>query len=123
MRRHPDFGGEIVSKIDFLRGAADVVKNHHEKFDGSGYPRGIRGEAIPLAARIFMVVDAYDTITSKRSYKEAQDPEVALIEIRRCSGNHFDPQVVEAFERIYSEIAANTLAAAGAVPAGVSPKP
>ena len=110
MRRHPDFGGEIVSKIDFLRGAADVVQNHHEKFDGSGYPRGLRGEDIPLAARIFMVVDAYDTITSKRAYKAPQAPEHAMAEIRRCAGTHFDPAIVDAFERVFPGIAAETVA-------------
>ena len=110
MRRHPDLGGEIVSKIDFLRGAVDVVRNHHEKYDGSGYPRGLRGEDIPLAARIFMVVDAYDTITSKRAYKDPQSPEHAVAEIRRCSGTHFDPAVVEAFVRVYPEIAVETKA-------------
>jgi len=112
MRLHAGYGAEIVERIAFLKGASEVVQNHHEKFDGSGYPRALRGEEIPLAARIFMVVDTYDTITSKRSYKEAQDPEVALIEIRRCSGGHFDPVVVEAFERIYPEVAAQTLAGA-----------
>ncbi len=105
MRRHPEYGAEIVEKIDFLAGASEVVLNHHEKYDGSGYPRGLRGEDIPLVARIFMVVDAYDTITSRRSYKEAQTPEEALREIRRCSGSHFDPGIVEAFERIYPLIA------------------
>jgi len=121
MRLHPEFGAEIVERIAFLRGASEVVRNHHEKFDGSGYPRALRGEDIPLAARIFMVVDTYDTITSKRSYKEAQDPEVALIEIRRCAGAHFDPVVVEAFERIYPEVAAQTLVAATTTHAAASP--
>src|SRR5207244_1630265 len=105
MRRHPDFGAEIVSKIDFLRGAGEVVRNHHEKYDGSGYPRGLAGASIPLAARIFMVVDAYDTITSKRSYKDPQTPELALAEIRRCAGSHFDPEVVESFGEIFPELA------------------
>jgi putative nucleotidyltransferase with HDIG domain len=110
MRMHPEFGAEIVERIDFLRGASEVVRNHHEKWDGTGYPRGLAGEKIPVAARIFMVVDAYDTITSKRSYKEASAPEAALAEIRRCAGSHFDPAVVEAFDRIFSEVAAGTRA-------------
>jgi putative nucleotidyltransferase with HDIG domain len=112
MRMHPEYGAEIVERIAFLRGAADVVRNHHEKWDGSGYPRGLAGAAIPLAARIFMVVDAYDTITSRRSYKAAQAPEEALAEIRRCAGTHFDAEVVAAFERVFPEFAAATLAAA-----------
>jgi putative two-component system response regulator len=109
MRKHPTYGAEIVERIDFLATASDVVRNHHEKFDGSGYPRGLKGEDIPLAARIFMIVDAYDTITSRRSYKDAQAPEAALREIQRCAGTHFDPALVEAFERIYPAIAAATL--------------
>jgi putative nucleotidyltransferase with HDIG domain len=104
MRRHPEFGAEIVKKIDFLQGAVDVVGNHHEKYDGSGYPRGLRGDDIPLSARIFMVVDAYDTITSRRSYKEPRTSEEALVEIRRCAGSHFDPVVVDAFERMFPDI-------------------
>lgn len=101
MRQHPAFGAEVCEKISFLNGARDVVYNHHEKWDGSGYPRGLKGDAIPLNARIFMLVDAYDTITSKRSYKLAETPEHALEEIRRCSGAHFDPEVVRCFEKVY----------------------
>jgi len=108
MRRHPEYGAEIVEKIDFLRGAVDVVRNHHERFDGTGYPRGLAGEAIPLFARIFMVADAYDAIVSKRVYKAAADPDVALAEIRRSAGTHFDPEVVDAFVRIYDSLQAAT---------------
>lgn len=108
MKKHPTFGADVCEMIPFLRGAADVVRNHHEKWDGSGYPAGLKGEAIPLSARIFMVVDAYDTITSKRSYKAAESPETAIAEIRRCAGAHFDPHVVEVFERIFPEIAIQT---------------
>jgi putative two-component system response regulator len=117
MRRHPEYGADIVRKIDFLRGAVDVVGNHHEKFDGSGYPLGLRGDGIPLSARIFMVVDAYDTITSRRSYKEPRSPEEALVEIRRCAGSHFDPAVVDAFERLFPEVVLGIPSAESAVPA------
>ncbi len=116
MRLHPEYGAEIVERLEFLRGATEVVRCHHERWDGAGYPGRLVGEAIPLAARIFMVVDAYDTITSKRSYKDAQAPELALEEIRRCAGTHFDPAVVEAFERVFPEFAAATRAAAAAPP-------
>ena len=116
MRLHPEYGAEIVERLEFLRGATEVVRCHHERWDGAGYPRRLAGEAIPLAARIFMVVDAYDTITSKRSYKDAQVPELALEEIRRCAGTHFDPDVVTAFERVFPEFAAATRAAAAAPP-------
>lgn len=110
MRMHAEYGAEICEKIAFVSRAAPIVRSHHEKWDGSGYPAGLSGEQIPLEARIFMVVDAYDAITSKRHYKEAQDPAHALGEIVRCSGTHFDPKVVEVFERIYGEISAATLA-------------
>ncbi|MCC7139170.1 MAG: response regulator [Planctomycetes bacterium] len=110
MRLHPEFGGEIVEKIAFLRGASEVVRCHHERWDGKGYPKGLREREIPLAARIFMVVDAYDTITSKRPYKEPQPPEAAIDEIRRCAGTHFDPEVVAAFERVFPEFAQATRA-------------
>ncbi len=108
MRKHAEYGAEIVDKIDFVRRAAPILRSHHEKWDGSGYPSGLRGDQIPLEARIFMVVDAYDAITSKRHYKEAQAPEHALREIQRCVGTHFDPKVVEVFERIYPEIVAGS---------------
>ena len=110
MRKHAEYGAEILEKIAFLRGAIPVVRNHHEKWDGSGYPAGLRGDQIPQEARIFMVVDAYDAITSKRHYKEAQDCAHALREILSCSGTHFDPQVVYAFERIYPEVETMTMA-------------
>ena len=70
MRRHPEYGAEFVKDIPFLRGAAEVILNHHERWDGGGYPRGLREEDIPLAARIFFVVDTFDTIMSKRIYKD-----------------------------------------------------
>jgi putative nucleotidyltransferase with HDIG domain len=100
MRRHPEFGADIVSLIPFLEGAREIILNHHEKYDGSGYPAGKRGEEIPLAARAFSVVDAYDAMRSKRCYKEAWSEDYAIGEIRRCSGTQFDPVVVVAFERI-----------------------
>jgi HD-GYP domain-containing protein (c-di-GMP phosphodiesterase class II) len=77
-----------------------IVYAHHEKWDGSGYPRGLRGEEIPVGARIFMVVDAFDAITFDRPYSKAQPFEAAKAEIQRCSGRHFDPAVVAAFFRV-----------------------
>lgn len=100
MKKHPIIGYRLLSPIRFLAGAAQVVLHHHEKWDGTGYPYGKKGEEIPLGARIFMVADAVETITSKRSYKPAHSFEVAEEEIIRCSGTHFDPQVVEAFRKI-----------------------
>src|SRR2546422_744384 len=100
MRRHPEIGKQLVEKIPFLRGAVPIVYAHHEKWDGTGYPRGLKGEEIPLGARIFMVVDAFDAITFDRPYSKAQTIDAAKAEIKRCSGKHFDPGVVTAFFQV-----------------------
>jgi len=100
MRRHPEIGKRLIESIPFLRGAVPIVYCHHEKWDGSGYPRGLKGEEIPLGARIFAVVDALDAMTFDRPYSKAISFEAARIEIKRCAGSHFDPQVVEAFFRV-----------------------
>lgn len=97
MRRHPVYAFQMLSRIDYLRPALDIPYAHHEKWDGSGYPRGLKGEDIPLTARIFAVVDVYDALTSDRPYRRAWTREKALEEIRFQSGKHFDPRVVEAF--------------------------
>ena len=104
MRTHPECGAAFVENIPFLRGAKDVVWCHHERYDGGGYPRQLRGEDIPLVARIFSVVDAFDAIVSERCYKPAQPTSVAVAELRRCSGTQFDPDVVVAFERVIPKI-------------------
>jgi len=103
MRKHPIIGYRLLSPIRFLHGAAQIVLHHHEKWDGTGYPYGKQGEEIPFGARVFMLADAIETITSKRSYKEALSFQVALEEIENSAGNHFDPLVVEAFRRVDSE--------------------
>jgi len=100
MRNHTLIGYKMISRIKFLKGAADVVLYHHERWDGKGYPYGIAGESIPLSARIFSVVDAYDAITSKRVYKDAIPSATARAEIERCAGEQFDPRVVESFLKI-----------------------
>jgi len=97
MKRHPELGYNIINGIDFLRDAADVLYAHHERWDGSGYPRGLKGEDIPLGARIFAVVDAYNAMTSHRPYRKAQSHRRAVEEIVRNSGTQFDPTVVRAF--------------------------
>ncbi|HEU4759660.1 MAG TPA: HD domain-containing phosphohydrolase [Dehalococcoidia bacterium] len=97
MRRHPELGFQILNGIDFLRDVADIVYSHHERWDGAGYPRGLKAEQIPQGARIFAVVDAFDAMTSHRPYRKAQPASKAVPEIVRNSGTQFDPTVVEAF--------------------------
>ncbi len=97
MHRHPIYAFEMLSSIAYLRPALDIPYCHHEKWDGTGYPRGLKGEEIPPAARIFAVVDVYDALTSDRPYRKAWSREGTLKHIRQESGRHFDPQVVELF--------------------------
>jgi len=106
MQKHPLLAGLIVSKVDFLEGALPILLYHHERFDGSGYPFGLVGDKIPLEARIFAVVDAYDAITSDRPYRKGVPPEEALREIKANAGTQFDPQVAEAFESVIRRLLA-----------------
>jgi putative nucleotidyltransferase with HDIG domain len=97
MRTHCDIGYNMVTRISFLREAAEIVRSHQEYFDGSGYPRGLREEEIPLGARIFAVADALDAMISDRPYRKALSITYAQEEIKRCAGTQFDPKVVEVF--------------------------
>jgi len=100
MRRHVSYGAQILRGIDFLEGAAKVVAQHHEKYDGSGYPRKLGGENIYIGARIFAVADAVDAFTSDRPYRAGRSFEEAVEELDRCAGQHFDPTVVQAFKDV-----------------------
>jgi len=100
MREHPLLGLQILSGIDFLLGASLVVGQHHERWDGNGYPYGLRGNEIDRNARIFAVADAFDAMTSDRVYHTGKSFEVAATELRRCSGQQFDPEVVEVFTHL-----------------------
>jgi putative nucleotidyltransferase with HDIG domain len=97
MRRHCDIGHGMLVRIPFLRDAAEIVLAHQEYYDGTGYPRGLKGEEIPIGARIFAVADALDAMTSDRPYRSAQPFAHAREEIKRCAGTQFDPAVVEVF--------------------------
>jgi putative nucleotidyltransferase with HDIG domain len=100
MREHPLKGEEIVRGIEFLRPAAEVIRSHHERWDGRGYPDGLRGEEIPLTARVFAVADVFDAMTSERPYRPVSSLADARALITDEAGRQFDPQVVEAFNSI-----------------------
>jgi len=100
MKKHVQYGLEIVQQSEWLKDATDVVGGHHEKFDGSGYLQGLRGEAIPLNARIFALVDVFDALTSRRPYKEPMSYEEAMAIIEKGRGNHFDPRLLDIFKGI-----------------------
>ena len=108
MKTHVTLGIDILTKSNWLQGAREVVEFHHEKFDGNGYMRGLKGEEIPINARIFAIVDVFDALTSKRPYKQPVPLAEALAILRRDSGSHFDPRLMTAFDGIvdalYGEI-------------------
>jgi PAS domain S-box-containing protein len=103
MRRHPGYAREMLAPITYLRPALDIPYCHHEKWDGTGYPRGLSEEQIPLAARIFAVVDAWDALCSDRPYRAAWPKEQVREYLREHAGKHFDPQVVKAFLKMLDE--------------------
>jgi len=100
MRKHPLLAGLMVSKIGFLEGSMPILLYHHERYDGTGYPFGLTADRIPLEARIFSVVDAYDAMTSDRPYRDAMTHDVAMAEVDENSGLQFDPDVVQAFRKM-----------------------
>ena len=95
IQRHPVVGERILGSIEFLNGVRPLVRHEHEHWDGSGYPDGLAGEAIPLGSRIILACDAYDAMTTNRPYRAAMKPRVAQAELRRCAGSQFDPDVVD----------------------------
>lgn len=103
MKMHPMYGQNILRDLPFLEGAAKVVGQHHEKWDGSGYPLGLKGEDIDLNARIFAVADAFDAMISDRVYRAGRPYKDAADELDRCADAHFDPKIVEAFHRVPQE--------------------
>src|SRR5947209_4985380 len=103
MAQHPVIGAQIVGQIDFLAEASEVVRSHHERWDGSGYPDGLTGTEIPLEARIFAVADVLDALTTDRPYRNASPIATARSMITEGCGSHFDPEVIEAFTGISDE--------------------
>jgi len=125
IKKHPEIGAAILEPVEFPWPVLPIVRHHHEKWDGSGYPDGLAGELIPLNARIMAVADVYDAVTSTRSYRQAWSHERAVEMLRRDSGTHFDPVVVEAFLRVIDKVLVD-LASHGVGPlvkldAGASP--
>jgi len=112
MRKHPQIGRELMDQVDFLRGAIDIPYAHHERWDGQGYPRGLSGEDIPLAARIFSIVDVWDALSFPRVYKPAWPEDEVLAYLRGAAGSQLDPQLVVLFLTHYEEIKALGLAEA-----------
>ena len=100
MRQHPVIGAEIMKPAELLTDAAEIVRHHHEHFDGSGYPDGLKGEEIPMGSRIVLVADAYNAITTDRPYRRARSKEEAFRILRDGAGKQFDPVVVDTLESI-----------------------
>jgi putative nucleotidyltransferase with HDIG domain len=103
MRKHPSFAFELLSPIAYLRPALDIPYCHHEKWDGSGYPRGLKGEQIPLTARLFAIIDVWDALRSDRPYRQGWSKEKVIEHIKSLSGTHFEPKAVELFLNITNE--------------------
>jgi putative nucleotidyltransferase with HDIG domain len=105
MKKHPLFAHEMIAHIQYLQDALDIPQYHHEKWDGTGYPYGLKGEQIPLPARIFAIVDIWDALRSDRPYRPAWSAAKALKYIRSISGTHLDPKVVQIFleSKIYEK--------------------
>ncbi|HEV2875368.1 MAG TPA: HD domain-containing phosphohydrolase, partial [Thermoleophilaceae bacterium] len=106
MRNHPAWGAELVSGVPGLQAVALIVRHHHERIDGGGYPSGLCGVRIPVASRIMAVCDAYGAMTEGRPYRDQRSPHEALAELRDLAGNQFDPAVVNALE---AEVGRETL--------------
>jgi HD-GYP domain-containing protein (c-di-GMP phosphodiesterase class II) len=97
MKTHAELGERILEPLEAMKRIGQMVRHHHEFCDGSGYPDRLSGEKIPFGARIIAIADAYDTITSERTYKKSRVPEDAFSELSRCAGNQFDAKIVKAF--------------------------
>jgi response regulator RpfG family c-di-GMP phosphodiesterase len=103
MRKHPTFAFELLSPIAYLCLALDIPYRLHEKWDGGGYPRGLKGEQIPLAARLFAIIDVWDALRSDRPYRQGWPEQKIIKHIKSLSGTHFDPKAVELFLKVLNE--------------------
>ena len=103
LKQHPDHGAEILKTVESLQSIIPLIKHHHEKYDGTGYPMGLKGEEIPYLARVLTVIDSFDDMTSNRPYNKHKTYEEGFMELRRCSGTQFDPHIVEIFIQTVTE--------------------
>ena len=103
IREHPTLGAKILLRLAAFRGAIPYVLYHHERWDGTGYPTGRSGEAIPVEARVLAIADAFDAMTSDRPYRRALSHEEAVAEVERCAGTQFDPELVDIFVELFGE--------------------
>jgi putative nucleotidyltransferase with HDIG domain len=115
IRTHPAAGARLIEPIHSVRPALPYVLHHHERWDGGGYPHGLHGSAIPVEARVLSVADAFDAMTSGRPYRDALSEPDALLEVERCAGSQFDPELARAFLTVWSDGFRSTLAAAAAL--------
>lgn len=100
IKTHPEKGVQIIEPLDFLKDTIPIILHHHERFDGTGYPKGLGGHEIPLGSRIIAAADTFDAMTSSRAYRKARNNEEAIAELVRCSGSQFDPEIVELYSNI-----------------------
>jgi len=103
IKSHPRMGRRILEPISMLSGVVPIIYHHHERWDGNGYPEGLAGEEIPLGSRLMMVADTYEAMTSDRAYRKGLPHQVAVDELRSCSGTQFDPECVKAFLAAHPE--------------------
>jgi len=115
IRTHPAAGARLIEPIQSVRAALPYVLHHHERWDGSGYPHGLGGVAIPVEARVLAVADAFDAMTSGRPYRRPMSEEDAVREVERCAGCQFDPEIAHAFLSVWSDGSSSTLAAAASL--------
>ena len=115
IRMHPEAGARLIEPIQAVRHALPYVLHHHERWDGAGYPHRLQGDAIPVEARVLAVADAFDAMTSDRPYRQALSEQHALVELERCSGNQFDPDLTQAFLTVWGDGFRSTLAAAASL--------
>jgi putative nucleotidyltransferase with HDIG domain len=114
IREHPKIGAKLLLRVTTLREAIPYVLYHHERWDGTGYPSGKRGEEIPVEARVLAIADAFDAMTSDRPYRNALSREEALAEVERCAGTQFDPKIARVFLEVFGHDTAGDVRAAAA---------